>query len=91
MKLPIHSKTVSYTKRGSNQTSSQQLYKHVNMDNVVKKGKTKIEREINENIKKKAGKYDVVAEVSRTQFELSGLFVCRMERSTRISFTRSFS
>ena len=34
------------------------------MENVVRKGKTKIENEINESIKKKAGKYDVVDEVS---------------------------
>ena len=41
------------------------------MDNIVKKGKTKIEREINENIRKKAGKYEVVAEVSCKWFEFT--------------------
>ena len=38
------------------------------MDNVVRKGKTKIDIEINESIKKKAGKYDVVNEVSYRLF-----------------------
>ena len=38
------------------------------MDNAIRKGKTKIEREVADNITKKANKYDVVDEVSYTVF-----------------------
>ena len=62
-KFPAHSKTVNLM-----QKHSTQLFKEVNMDNAIRKGKTKIEREVADNITKKANKYDVVDEVSYTVF-----------------------
>ena len=62
-RLPVHAKTVDLRKK-----PSFQLYKQVNMDNAIKKGNTKIDMEIQSNIKRKATRYDCMTEVSYTVF-----------------------